>query len=193
MMAARTGRGTCRLARSALAAWVTLGATVGLHAQSSPGYRLEEHVLNAGGRPAETIVASSPGFRLSLESIGDSLARRPQSGGAYRLDSGFVSGHRPPGEVMGLGFLVDQSTLTWSPEPASSAYNVYSGPLTGLPGTYGMCAVARVAGTSWSDAATPPPASGVFYLVTGENGLWEEGTRGFASNGVERINASACP
>ncbi|HZM69589.1 MAG TPA: hypothetical protein VFB95_04385 [Candidatus Cryosericum sp.] len=193
MMARRTDIGVDRLARGALITWVVLLATGGLHAQSSTSYRLEEHVFNAGGRPAETIVASSPGFRLSLESIGESLARRAQSGGAYRLDHGFLPAHRPPGEVSGLEFLVDQRTLAWSPESASSAYNVYSGPLTGLPGPYGGCAAKRVAGTSWADPSTPPPASGAFYIVTGENSLWEEGTKGFASNGVERINPSSCP
>jgi hypothetical protein len=63
----------------------------------------------------------------------------------------------------------------------------------GVPGSYGACAEARVAGTSWVDSSTPPLAGGVFYHVTGVNRLREEGTMGFASNGVERISSLPCP
>lgn len=173
-----------------LAAFSTTG---GILAQSSASYRLEEHVFNAGGRPAETVVASSPGFRLSLESIGEPLARRGQTGGAYRLDGGFLPAYPPPGEVMLLDILDDHQTLTWSAEPASTAYNIYKGSLVGLPDTYGTCAVTRIAGTSWVDQSAPPPESGAFYLVTGENRIWEEGTKGFASNGAQRPNPAPCP
>lgn len=192
-MTPRMKKGADRLARGALVAGVALAATGGLHAQSSASYRLEEHVLDAGGRPAQAVVATSPGFRLSLESIGESFARRAHSGGAYRLDDGFLPAYAPPGEVVGLQFLADQQTLTWSHDPAASAYNVYSGPLTGLPGPYGLCAAAQVTGTSWVDPSPPPPAGGIFYLVTAKNRLREEGTKGFSSDGVERVNPSPCP
>lgn len=179
-----------RRALVVLAAFSTTGV---IYAQSSASYRLKEHVLNAGGRPAETVVASSSGFRLSLESIGEALTRSAQSSGAYRLDGGFLPAYPPPGEVVDLNLLADHQTLTWSAEPASTAYNIYKGSLVGLPGTYGTCAATRVAGLSWVDPSTPPPASGVFYLVTGENRLWEEGTKGFASNGAQRPNPAPCP
>jgi hypothetical protein len=193
MIAMGTAPGAPRLARGALVALVVLATTRGINAQSSASYRLEEHVLNAGGRPAGTIVASSPGFRLTLESIGESLAPRAQSGGTYSLDGGFLAAYLPPGEVAGLEVLADQQTLTWFADPASSAYNVYTGPLMGVPGSYGACAEARVAGISWVDSSTPPLAGGVFYHVTGVNRLREEGTMGFASNGVERISSLPCP
>ena len=182
-----------RWRRRALVVLVAVSTTGEILAQSSASYRLKEHVFNAGGRPAETVVATSPGFRLSLESIGEALARRGQTGGAYRLDGGFLPSYPPPGEVVLLDILDDHQTLTWSAEPASTAYNIYTGSLEGLPGTYGTCAVTRIADTSWADPSAPSPESGVFYLVTGENRLWEEGTKGFASNGTERPNPAPCP
>jgi hypothetical protein len=138
-------------------------------------------------------VATSSGFRLGLESIGEPLAWRPQSSGAYRLDGGFLPAYPPPGEVTGVAILADQRTLTWSAEPVSTAYNVYTGSLRPLPGSYGACAAARVAGNAWMDFSTPPLGTGVFYLVTGENRLWQEGTKGYASSGAERPNSSPCP
>ena len=172
---------------------VALTTTSGIFAQSSASYRLEEHVFNAGGRPAEAVVSSSPGFSLSLESIGEPLAGRAMAGGAYRLDGGYLAAYTPPGEVTGLEFLADHQTLTWSVEPSSTAYNVYAGAITDLPGPYGVCAAAPVVGTSWSDPSTPPQATGIFYLVTGENRLTEEGTKGFASSGAQRPNPAPCP
>jgi hypothetical protein len=162
-------------------------------AQASASYKLEEHVLNAGGRPAQGVASSSTSYRISLDSIGGSLAPDALSAASYRISIGFVSGYLPPGEVGGLSILADQETLTWSYDPASIAYNLYAGGLSTLPGGYGTCAAAMVPDTSLTDLSTPPPRSGVFYLVTGENRLREEGTKGHASTGAERANPSPCP
>jgi hypothetical protein len=43
-----------------------------------------------------------------------------------------------------------------------------------------------------TDPASPPPDSIYFYLVTAENRLGEEGTKGYSSSGVER-HGSDCP
>ena len=166
-----------------------------IQAQSGAGYRLDEHSLNAGGRPAQAVVSISPSYRVSLESIGQPVIGRALSGASFRLQGGFVSAYPPPGEVAGLTFLADQQTLTWLREPASTSYDIYSGPISSLPGGYGLCAEARVAGISWSSATTPAPApgSGLFYLVTGVNRLREEGTKGYASSGAQRGNPAQCP
>jgi hypothetical protein len=163
--------------------------------QPHPGadYRLDEHSLNAGGRPAQAVFSSSPGYRLGLESIGDPIIGCALSGASFRLQGGLVPAYLPPGEVAGLAFLPDQLTLTWLSEPASTVYDVYSGSISSLPGGYGFCAATRVAGISWIDATTPAPGNGLFYLVTGVNRLREEGTKGHATGGAERGNPAPCP
>jgi hypothetical protein len=174
-----------------LAAIVAMPGAV--RAQSSAGYTLEEHTLNNGGRPLDAIVSTSPSFRISLDAIGGSMVRGGLSGVSYRMDGGFAVSYPPPGEVEGLQMLADRQTLTWIASPASSVFNVYSGPISTLPGTFGGCAASRVAGTSWADPTVPAPGTGLFYLVTGENRLGEEGTKGRTSTGAERGNPTPCP
>lgn len=164
-----------------------------LHAQSSPNLTLAEQVFNAGGRPAQAVTSSSPGFRLSLDSIGEPIATRALYGASFRLGGGLAMAYPPPGEVGGLLMLADEQTLAWSAEPASTSYNVYTGLLSTLPGGYGACAVARMPDTSANDITTPAPGTGLFYLVTGVNRLREEGTKGRTSSGAERGNPLPCP
>ncbi|HUD71215.1 MAG TPA: hypothetical protein VMQ62_04570 [Dongiaceae bacterium] len=164
-----------------------------LFAQSGPSHTLSEHVFNAGGRPAQAVTSASTSFRLSLDSIGESIASRTLSGASFRLGGGLAMAYVPPGEVAGLQMLADQQTLVWSSEPASTAYNVYTGLLSSLPGGFGACGVARVPGTTASDVTTPSAGTGLFYLITGVNRLREEGTKGYTSYGAERSNPLPCP
>jgi hypothetical protein len=182
-----------RAATGCLFATIVLAAPGLVLAQASASYKLEEHVFNAGGRPAQGIVASSPSYRITLDAIGGSIAGDALAGASYRVAGGFVSAYLPPGELGGLGILGDQQTLTWSREPASIAYNRYAGGLSTLPAGYGTCAVSLAQGASLVDPSTPASRSGMFYLVTGENRLGEEGTKGHASTGAERGNPSPCP
>lgn len=162
-------------------------------AQSSPSHTQSEHVFNAGGRPAQAVTSSSPTYRISLDSIGEPIAGRILAGASYRLDGGLAAAYPPPGEVGGLQVLGDRQTLVWSPDPSSMTYNVYSGLLSALPGPFGTCALAQVAGTSAVDSTLPSPGTGLFYLVTGVNRLREEGTKGRTSSGVVRTNPAPCP
>ena len=182
-----------RVMRALLFAAIVASIPSSIPAQSSATYKLTEHVFNGGGRPDQGVVSSSSSFRLSLDSIGEIFAGDTLSGVSYRVEGGAIPGCRPPGEVDGLEILADGQTLTWSWEPASTAFNVYSGMLSTLPGGYGTCAVSRVADTTWGDPSVPDPGDCVFYLVTGENRLLEEGTKGHASIGTERANLSPCP
>ena len=172
---------------------VVLSAPASILAQSSASYKLDEHVINAGGRPEQAIVASSSSYKISLDSIGEANADRALSGASIRMDGGFTTAYPPPGEVGGLEILADLQTLTWFRDSASMTYNIYKGPLSTLPGGYGDCAVSWVAGNSWVDPSMPDPHGGLFYLVTGENRLREEGTKGQTSTGVERANSTPCP
>ena len=162
-------------------------------AQSSSGYKLQEHALDAGGRPVDAVVSTSASFKLTLDSIGDSVARRGVSAPSFHLDGGMAQAYPPPGEVENLEILADTQTLAWSFEPASTSYNVYTGALSALPGGYGGCAISNAGGPFWIDSTTPAPGAGFFYLVTGENRLGEEGTKGRDSGGALRGNASPCP
>ncbi|HET8948377.1 MAG TPA: hypothetical protein VFQ07_15460 [Candidatus Polarisedimenticolia bacterium] len=169
-------------------------APSGLFAQSSASYRIDEKALNEGGRPAQAVVSTSPSYLISLDAIGDPIAGLTMSGPSFHLGGGsLATAFPPPGEVNGLQILADRQTLVWSPEPASAAYNVYAGLLSTLPGPFGACAIARVAGTSAVDVTVPGTGTGLFYLVTGVNGLREEGTKGSTSNGTVRPNPSPCP
>jgi len=177
--------------RTIVALVLTVPAAIEFHWGAD--YRLDEYSLNAGGRPAQAVVSSSPSYRVSLESIGEPVIGRALSSASFTLQGGFGPAYLPPGEVAGLVILADLQTLTWLREPASTGYNVYSGSISSLPGGYGSCAAARVSGISWIDATAPAPGSGLFYLVTGVNRLREEGTKGYAAGGAERDNSAPCP
>jgi len=81
----------------------------------------------------------------------------------------------------------------WLPEPAADHYHVYRDLVQTLPGAYGLCWAAPVPSTSVLDVASPPAASGFFYLVTSGTTLGDEGTKGFNSTGMERANPAPCP
>lgn len=81
-----------------------------------------------------------------------------------------------PGEVVGVAFAADRTTLEWSSAaPASgpaTVHDVYReaeghGPPGSAPG--GSCLATGEPGSSASDAATPPPGTAWRYLVRGRN------------------------
>lgn len=162
-------------------------------AQTSASFILQEHALNAGGRPVGGAVASSSSFRVTLDAIGDAALGTGLASTSFRLSGGFAGPRRPPGEVRGLLALADKQTFQWSYEPGSAAYNVYRNGLTALPGSFGTCAASRISLNAWTNADVPAAGAGLFYLVTGENLLWEEGTLGEKSDGGARPNTTPCP
>lgn len=172
---------------------LVLAAGSAAFAQSSASYALHEAVVNAGGQPVQGVRPGSAGFRISLGSIGEPIANPTLSGASFRLDGGLVAAYPPPGEVDGLLLLLDRQTLTWSAEPGATAYDVYSGLLSSLPGGFGACAADRVPGTTAVDVTSPAPGTGLFYLVTAVNRLREEGTKGHTSSGAVRSNPLPCP
>lgn len=162
-------------------------------AQTSASYKVQESVFNAGGRPSDGTVATSASFRITLDAIGDGAIGTGLSSTSYMMTAGFAAPHRPPGEVHGLVVLGDKQTLQWDWEPASTAFDLYRDPITLLPTEFGTCQASRVTTDSWADASLPAVGTGWFYLVTGENDLWEEGTLGTESSGAERPNTAPCP
>ena len=108
------------------------------------------------------------------------------------MGTSFFQGYLPPGEVQGLRWL-SGSHLAWDADPASVTYNVYRDGLAGLPGTHGECLADEVGGTAYAEATNPAPGAGFFYLVTAENRLNEESSRGVQSDGNPRSELNACP
>jgi hypothetical protein len=160
-------------------------------AQQSSSYRLEEHVLNAGGHPEDGVVAASASFQISLDSIGEGLAGAALSGPSFQLEPGWLGAYRPVAEISGLRF-TNGSTLAWDADPAAATYNLYRGDAPVGPGAGGNCEQPNLTLTTTIDADAPPTGAGFFYLVSARNLLDEEGTRGFGSGGGERVGV-ACP
>jgi hypothetical protein len=161
--------------------------------QESPSFKLTEHVFNAGGHPAGGVTMGSASFRVSLDAIGESVVGGGLSGPTFHMDASFGAAYPPPGEVFGLRFL-DDDTMVWEPERSVGVYNLYRDLVSALSGLgYGSCHLHDVPGTTADDTATPPTGDGYFYLVTAENRLGQEGTKGADSGGVGRPNPSPCP
>ena len=170
-----------------------LASAHAVFAQQSASYKLTENVLNAGGHPEGGTTFVSASHRISLDAIGEGVLGTGLSSASFRVGGGFVSPFSPPGEVQGLRFS-DKQTLEWDAEPSVGAYDLYRDLLSDLSGLgYGDCLQSEIASRSAVDATVPAPGQGFFYLVTAENRLDEEGTKGFASSGAERGNPAPCP
>jgi len=153
-------------------------------AQQSASYQVREHVLNAGGHPANGVVLTSVSYLISLDALGDSVAGAVLVGPSINVQGGFVPGYPPPGEVPPLLF-VGRDHLEWGPERSVGHYNLYRDSLAALSGLgYGAW---------YNDPDLPGPGDGFFYLVTAVNSLGEEGPKGWDDAGAPRANPSPCP
>lgn len=164
-------------------------------AQESANFKLAEHVFNAAGHPEAGVVLTSASYRIKLDSIGENLVRTGLSSASYRMDIGFGSRYRPPGEVLNLGFLADGTTLVWDAERSVGVYNLYRDLMSALSGgATGDCEQSDLTEETTTDPDPLPAAGdGYFYLVTAENRLAEEGSKGPGSGGDERPNPDPCP
>lgn len=163
-------------------------------AQQSASYALTESVFNQGGHPADGVVPASASYRLTLEAVGEDVSGTALASASFRLDGSFLAAYPPPGEVFELRLLEDHETIAWNPERSVGSYNLYRDLLSHLAGLgYGNCAQHDIESATTRDLARPPAADGTFYLVTAENRLGEEGTKGRNSGGGERPNANPCP
>jgi len=164
-----------------------------VRAQQSTSFRLQEHTFNNGGHPSAGTTLSSPSFRLSMDALGEAISAVGLGNGLHNMDACFVSTYAPPGEVAHVRF-DDAITLRWDAERSVGRYDLYRDTLSTLSGLgYGACFQAALIGATTTDGMSPAAGQGFFYLVTAENRLGEEGTKGFDSLGTERPNAAPCP
>jgi hypothetical protein len=173
---------------------VLLGLLLGgsVLAQESSSYKLTEHTFNAGGHPAEGVVLTSTSFRVTLDAIGDGVTTTALSSASFKMRRGFGLTYIPPGQVTGL-LLTNDETLEWNPERSVGIYNLYRDLLSNLRNSlFGICKPPELPTETTLDTDLPPLGDGYFYLVTAENPLDEEGTKGFQSEGTERLGAN-CP
>ena len=169
-------------------------------AQTSTSYTLEEYTFNSGGTPSQGVNLTSTSFSITLASIGDTVVAAGLSSSSFEVDVGFDAAYPPPGEVAatcGAGqpclVLTDSETLTWPAERSAGVYHLYRDDTSD---GFGNCEEQDIAGTTTTDAATPTTNNTFYYLVAVENRLAEEGTKGFQSDGTERLGAvdlPACP
>ncbi len=170
-------------------------------AQSSASYKLEEYTFNAGGTPSQGTEVASANFRMTVASIGDSVSVIGLASASFQLDVGFEAAFVPAGEVaascaaLGDGCLqfTDAQTLTWPAERSAGAYNLYR---DDIGGGYGVCEQQDIAALTTTDTSAPSTGNTFYYLVTAENRLAEEGTKGFQSTDIERVGATdllVCP
>jgi len=163
-------------------------------AQESASYKLTEQTFNAGGDPSHGVVLTSTSYAITLDAIGDSVAGRNLSSGSYQMEGGFVAAYPPPGEVQGVSF-TDPITLSWDPERSVGDYNLYRDLMSNLSGLgFGVCEQQEIqdSATLVDDTHELETGEGYFYLVTAENRLDEEGSKGYSHGGSEREGA-VCP
>jgi hypothetical protein len=109
------------------------------------------------------------------------------------MGGSFAACYPPPGEVPDLRFS-DDETLEWQPEKSVGHYNLYRDLVSNLSGLgYGECDQYDLPDESTTDTDPVSVGDGFFYLVTVENRLGEEGTKGRDSDGSERPNPNFCP
>jgi hypothetical protein len=173
-----------------------LGLLLGgiLLAQQSSGFKLTEHTFNAGGNPSDGLEFTSTNYRVSLSAIGQGVATPAAlTSTSFGMEGGFLGGLPPPGDVSNLRF-TDDTTLAWDPERSVGFYNLYQGTISQpFDPDFGACESTGITNETTSITTLLSPGEGIFLLVTAENLLGEEGTKGWRSSGGERPNPAPCP
>ena len=162
-------------------------------AQQSASFKVTEHVLNAGGHPSGGVVMTSTSFKISLDALGGSVVQGGMTSASFRMDASFVSAYPSPGEVTGLRFSTQQM-LRWDAETSRGVYNLYRDLVSNLPNLgYGFCEQTGLGDEMTTDFDVPLAGDAFFYLITAENRLGEEGTKGLKADGVTERLGVTCP
>ena len=175
-------------------AWIALSLLVAgaAWAQQSASFDLGVHSINQGGTPLGASSPSSAGYRLSAAAIGDAAGAAGLSSASFSMNPGIVALVGPPGEVMQLMF-TDAENLVWNPAKVAKFYNLYRDLVSNVMGLgYGNCEEQKITDETTEDSDIPPGGDGYFYLVTVENAIGEEGTKGNRSDTTNRAG-NVCP
>ena len=183
-----TGKAVAAMLGAALLAAPALG-------QQSANFKVKASVFNAGGNPRSGSVLSSASFRITVDALGGSVTPEMMSGPSFQIDGGFVLQFRKPEEVTELLFLTKQAMMWDAAEKSvSPTYNLYRALITTLPSlTYGSCEQQGLGSPTTTDPDEPSPGDGYFYLVTAENCIGLEGTKGFQDDGLTERQGTVCP
>jgi len=160
-------------------------------AQQSASYRLAEQAFNAGGNPSQGTVLTSTSYRIRLDAIGDAVGGGALTAPSFHIGGGFIAPYPPPGEVRNVRFSAPTS-MVWDHEVSVGAYNIYRGTVGSFAG-YGACFQSDLPTEVATIPGSPSTGQAFYFLVTAENTINDEGTKGFASSGAMRPNASPCP
>ena len=162
-------------------------------AQSSTSFQIEESAFNAGGHPNGGTMMTSATYRITLDSLGEAIDGATVASASYSMQGGMVTAYAAPGEVDNLLF-TGKDALDWGAHTSADVYHLYRQQSGLLPSAYaGACEEPDIPQSATSASGAPPSGAVWFYIVTAENRLGEEGTRGFESTGSERPEAGACP
>jgi hypothetical protein len=162
-------------------------------AQESASYKVKESVLNAGGHPKDGAILTSASYRIRFDSAGEGVVAAGVVSVSFHMDGSFMGAYPPAGEVHGLLFS-NKTTMAWVAEKSTGTYNIYRDLMNILSGGgFGTCFAQGLTQPAGSEPNTPPMNNGWFYLVTAENRLREEGTKGDRSSGGQRGNPAPCP
>ena len=160
-------------------------------APRSASYKLEEQAFNAGGNPSQGTVLTSTSYRIRLDAIGDAVGGGALTGPSFHVGGGFIAPYPPPGEVQNVRFS-GPTSMEWDHEVSVGSYNIYRGTVGSFAG-YGTCLQSGLATEAAGIPESPSPGQAFYFLVTAENTINDEGTKGFASSGAMHPNASPCP
>jgi probable HAF family extracellular repeat protein len=154
------------------------------------GYSVASEALTAV-RTGTLTIAGAPFVVSQGDSDGDGAS---DAADCAPLDA---AAYATPGEVTGLRFDSDRTTITWSTATvgsgAGTVHDLLRGVVRELPagsGALETCTPGIPAATT-QDISTPPVGEAFWYLVRGRNACGA-GTYGSRSDGVERTSAT-CP
>lgn len=159
------------------------------HAGSrSASFNLSDAAFDGGVRPAASV-----SFKITNPALGSGLESTVFASASFHIDSGFAASYLPPAEIAGIRWS-DRTTLEWNADRSIGSYALYRNRLSTLAAANGGdCLVSDLTSETSTDSELPGAGNGYFYLVTARNRLGEESTRGYGSDGGERLGGAACP